>query len=247
MGPGEIIVGGQALMRHLPDIGYFAKDRRGIFIAANAGFLDMSGCKTEEQLLGKTDFHIWPAYLAEQYVKDDARVIASAAPLINKIELVIGSDRAADWFATTKVPLMGPGGAVVGIEGTCRYLKRAKTPIDESMKMPSVIAYIMENYSRKIDIPALAAIACLSVKQFERKFKKEYGAVPIQYLQRIRLDAARQLLVVTRLPISRISAETGFYDGSHFTNQFTKYTGLSPKAYREKHQAEQTLQDIGAG
>jgi AraC family L-rhamnose operon regulatory protein RhaS len=75
----------------------------------------------------------------------------------------------------------------------------------------------------------------LSVKQFERKFKQEYGEVPVRYIQRIRLDAARQLLAMSRLPIAQISRETGFYDSSHFAHQFQKYTGLSPTAFRNKH------------
>ena len=78
-------------------------------------------------------------------------------------------------------------------------------------------------------------MASLSLKQFERNFKQEYGEVPVSYIQRIRSEAARQLLVMTDLPIAKIARETGFYDGSHLSHQFRKYTGLSPKAYREKH------------
>lgn len=227
--------GAQSLLRHLPDIGYFAKNLHGQFIAANACFVEMIGCKSEAALVGKTDFQVWPGFLAEQYVKDDALVIESGQAMVHKVELVLGRDRSANWFATTKVPLYNGGEAVVGLEGICRYLKKAKVPLEPAMKLPVVMAYIMENYSRKIDIPALAALAELSVKQFERKFKQEYGMVPIQYIQRIRLDAARQLLAVTRLPIAQISRETGFYDSSHFSHQFAKYTGLSPKAFRQRH------------
>jgi AraC-like DNA-binding protein len=228
-------IGGQSLLQHLPDIGYFAKNLQGQFIAANACFIEMIGGKTEASLIGKTDFQVWPGFLAEQYVKDDAQVMESGAPLVHKVELVLSRDRSANWFATTKVPLIKMGGEVIGLEGICRYLKKAKVPLEPVMKLPTVMAHIMENYSSKIDIPVLAAMASLSVKQFERKFKQEYGMVPIQYIQRIRLDAARQLLAVTRLPIAKISRETGFYDSSHFSHQFTKYTGLSPKAFRLKH------------
>ena len=235
MKPDGIVAGARALLSHLPDVCYFAKDTEGRFIAANPGFLEMAGCKTEALLIGKTDFHIWPGFLAEQYLKDDAKVMETGEALANKIEPVIRRDRSADWFATTKVPLLGAGGEVVGIEGVCRYLKKAKAPLEKATKLPAVIDFIMENYPNKIDIPALAAMAALSMKQFERTFKREYGSAPLQYVQRIRLDAARQLLAVTRLPIAQISRETGFYDSSHFSHQFQKYTGLSPKAFRIKH------------
>lgn len=228
-------LGGAALFRHLSDLAWFAKDRQGRFIGANAGFLEMSGVKTEAQLLGKSDFEIWPRFLAEHYVKDDARVMDTSQPVSNRIELVLRKDRSTDWFATTKVPLIDAAGNVLGLEGVCRYLKKGKAPVEPVLEMQPVIDHIMENYARKLDVPALAAMASLSVKQFERRFKKEYGAVPIQFIQRIRLDAARQLLAGTRLTIAQISRETGFYDSSHFSHQFQKYTGLAPMAFRQAH------------
>jgi PAS domain S-box-containing protein len=227
--------GGMALFRHFQDAAYFAKDRHGRFVAANAAFVRMAGLKQETELLDKTDYDIWPTFLAEHYVKDDSRVLESAEPVVNRVELVLGRDRSADWFATTKVPLRDPDGAVAGLEGVCRHLKKAKSPPDPGIRMPVVIEYIMENYPDKIDIPGLARMASLSVKQFERNFKKEYGEPPLRYIQRIRLDAARQLLASTRLPIGRIGRETGFYDTSHFSRQFQKAMGMSPRAFRAKH------------
>ena len=229
--------GAQALLRHLPDIGYFAKDRQGRFVAANASFLAMAGCKTEAQLLGRTDHDVWPRFLADYYVKDDAKVMETAAPLVNKIELILRRGRSSDWFATTKVPLLDPGGAVIGVEGVSRYLRKARSPAEPVLTLAPAIDHIMEHYAGKIDVPALAALVSLSVKQFERRFKREYGSVPVRYILRIRLDAARQLLAGTRLSIAQIVRETGFYDNSHFTHQFQKYTGFSPKAFREKHGA----------
>jgi AraC-like DNA-binding protein len=233
---GSSALHGFELFKFLPDVAYFAKDAEGRFMAANAPFLEVAGVRAEADVLGKTDFDLWPRFLAEHYAKDDARVMESGEPLLNRIELVLGRDRTAEWFATTKVPLRNAEGKVAGIEGVCRYLKKAKTPPEPSLKMARVIEYIMENYPRKIDIPGLAAIVSLSVKQFERKFKQEFGDVPVRYIQRIRLDAARQLLAMTRLPVAQISRETGFYDSSHFAHQFQKYTGQSPTAFRMRHQ-----------
>jgi PAS domain S-box-containing protein len=232
--PG-IAMGGKALMQHMPDLGYFAKDRQGRFISANSAFAEIAGAGEPERLLGKTDHDIWPHFLADHYLKDDAQVMKTGKPLVNKIELVIRQDRSTEWFATTKVPLTGPDGEASGIEGICRYLKKAKTPDEKALRMPAVMAYIMEHYSERIEIPALAAMVSLSVKQFERKFKQEYAEVPVKYIQRIRLEAARQLLAMTRLTIAQVSRETGFYDSSHFSNHFCKYTGETPKVFRQKH------------
>lgn len=225
------------MFRHIPDAGYFAKDRRGRFVAANATFVRMAGLSQESELLDKTDYDIWPRFLAEHYVKDDTRVLDSAEPVVNRVELVLGRDLSADWFTTTKVPMRDAAGSVAGLEGVCRHLKKANAPPDADRRLPGVVEYIMENYPEKLEIPALARMAMLSVKQFERNFKKEYGEPPLRYIQRVRLEAARQLLVVTRHPVGRIARETGFYDTSHFSRQFQKYSGLSPRTFRARNPA----------
>ncbi len=232
---------GSKLFQYFYDLPYFAKDRFGRFTAANVAFLEMAGLEKESDLLGKKDYDIWPRFLAEQYAKDDARVMESGIPVVNRIELVLGQDLTTDWFSTTKVPIH-VGGKVAGIEGVCRYLKKAKSPKESVSRMPAVIEFIMENYSRKIDILVLAKIMCLSVRQFERKFKQEFGLVPVQYILRIRLEAAQQLLAMTQLPISQITSEIGFYDSSHFARKFQKATGFSPTAFRKLH-----LQSGGRG
>src|SRR6188768_3029492 len=129
-----IVMGGKALLQHMPDLGYFAKDRQGRFIAVNAAFAEIAGEGDPERLLGKTDHDIWPHFLADHYLKDDAQVMKTGTPLVNKIELVIRQDRSTEWFATTKVALAGPGpeGETPGIEGICRYLKKAKTPDEKT-------------------------------------------------------------------------------------------------------------------
>lgn len=227
--------GATALFEHIPDLGYFAKDRQGRFIAANPAFAEMASVPDPARLIGKTDYDIWPRFLAEHYLKDDAHVMKAGVALVNKIELIIRPDRSTDWFATTKVPLAGPRGEPAGIEGVCRHLKKARAPEENTLRMPAVIAHIMERYADRIEIPMLAKMVSLSVKQFERKFKQQYGEVPVKYIQRIRLDAARQLLAMTNLPVAQVSRETGFYDSSHFSNQFREYAGDTPRNFRRKH------------
>lgn len=224
-----------ALFQHIPELGYFAKDPEGRFLAANPAFAEMAGVADPGALIGKTDHAIWPRFLADLYRKDDAHVVRSGTAMVNKIELIIRPDRSTDWFATTKVPVAGPGGEPAGIEGVCRHLKKAKTPVGDTLRMPAVIAYIMEHYAERIEIPELARMASLSVKQFERNFSRQYGEVPVRYIQRIRLDAARQLLAMTDLPIAQVSRETGFYDSSHLSNHFRAYAGDTPLAFRRKH------------
>jgi len=55
------------------------------------------------------------------------------------------------------------------------------------------------------------------------------------------MNAACHLLVSTDLPISDISLQTGFYDQSHFSNQFVRHRGLPPSQYRTKYMQGEAL------
>ena len=82
----------------------------------------------------------------------------------------------------------------------------------------------------------LATIAHLSLSQFERRFKALFQVTPVQYLIRLRLNKAGQLLTSSTAKITDIASQCGFYDHSHFIRQFTRAYGLSPSAYRQQHQ-----------
>src|SRR5882762_3441441 len=92
------------LLEYLPDTYFFAKDREGRFVAANACFVNGCGFKEESELIGKTDLDVWPHHLAEGYRSDDRRVMQSGKPIINKLELSKNPKGGSDWFCTTKIP-----------------------------------------------------------------------------------------------------------------------------------------------
>ena len=62
------------------------------------------------------------------------------------------------------------------------------------------------------------------------------------YLMRVRLSAACHFLVRTDLNLAEIALRTGFYDQSHFSNQFVRHRGLPPSQYRTKFAQEQELE-----
>lgn len=72
----------------------------------------------------------------------------------------------------------------------------------------------------------------LSKSTLLRSFTKEKGITPYRYLETVRINRAKKLLEQGVSPIEA-GMQTGFSDQSHFTNQFTSYTGLSPGVYRE--------------
>ena len=96
------------------------------------------------------------------------------------------------------------------------------------------LALIHEHYYEKLDITRLAKTAHLSRNTYIRRFWEVCGMPPLQYITRKRIEAARQMLANTALPVSEIAAATGFYDASHFIRSFLAATGDTPAAYRRK-------------
>ncbi len=93
----------------------------------------------------------------------------------------------------------------------------------------------LESHSaEQIKQQQLAARAALSLRSFQRRFKRATGLSALEYLQQLRIEKARGLLEHTRLPISEIGWNTGYRDGSAFGRVFKEITGLTAGEYRHR-------------
>lgn len=94
---------------------------------------------------------------------------------------------------------------------------------------------IMEqNYSKTLTIENLEKNFMISSRQFKRRFKAATGYNPIGYLQHLRINAAKNMLEEKSKNIEEISYRIGYENSSNFRKVFKKYTGISPREYREK-------------
>ncbi|MGH2643131.1 MAG: helix-turn-helix domain-containing protein, partial [Chitinophagaceae bacterium] len=75
-------------------------------------------------------------------------------------------------------------------------------------------------------------------RNFDRRFLKATGNTPLEYLQRIRIEAAKRNLEVSRKTISEIMYEVGYSDIKAFREIFKKITGLTPFEYKHKYNKE---------
>jgi len=96
----------------------------------------------------------------------------------------------------------------------------------------AVVEYMRANLERDIDIRELAAISRYSPTHFAKLFKATFCCAPHRYLNRMRLDRAKQLLVSTDLPVGQIGTLCGFPDHAYFSSLFRRQVGVSPGAYR---------------
>lgn len=108
-----------------------------------------------------------------------------------------------------------------------------KRPDTMEQAMIDSAQYIEAHYAEKeTKIPALASRAALSTCYYLRKFKEYHGVTPHQYLQSVRLRAAKEQLTVTSHSMEQIAEDCGFCSTSHFIQAFRKSTGLTPLQFR---------------
>lgn len=93
--------------------------------------------------------------------------------------------------------------------------------------------FIEDRLTEDLTIADLAAVVHLSPFYFARTFKAATGQPPHRYITQQRMERAKFLLSVTRLPVAEIAYQVGFENKSHFNAQFRKATGTTPKAYRD--------------
>ena len=101
-----------------------------------------------------------------------------------------------------------------------------------SMAFKRVQEYIAANLCRDIELSGLAEVACMSTGHFLRCFRTTSGMTPHRYVQEQRLSRARELLLTTSLPVSRIALECGFKTASHLSSKFRAKVGASPTQFR---------------
>lgn len=107
----------QALLENIPDLAWF-KDRDSRFLAINEAFSRACGIPRHE-LIGKTDFDVWPEECARGYVLDDKKVIVSRAEHIVTEPLYSSNGRKL-WISTIKRPVLDSSGEVIGTVGVSR-------------------------------------------------------------------------------------------------------------------------------
>lgn len=114
--------------------------------------------------------------------------------------------------------------------------KGQNTHNDEPVKKAQ--EYIENNVSDKISVEELAEKYALGRRNFERRFKKATNNTPVEYIQRVKIEAAKKSLETSRKNVNEVMFDVGYSDTKAFRTVFKKITGLSPIQYRNKYNPE---------
>jgi AraC-like DNA-binding protein len=224
------------LFESLEDVQFWIKNRQHRYLHANRAFLLNYDLMDVSQVVGRTDFDLSPAFLADQFVTDDEQVVAGHR-VADRIELVGGADQAPHWNVTNKLPLKDARGRIVGTAGTTRQLKDDARGIVGAHGFEAVLLRIRDGYRGQLSNRELAALAGLSVRAFERRFLQNFHVTPQHYIRKLRVRMACRALVFTDKPLAEVAIESGFADQSHLGHEFRTHTGRTPRGYREHYRS----------
>jgi two-component system response regulator YesN len=94
--------------------------------------------------------------------------------------------------------------------------------------------YIDENYMHELTLDDVSRVVNISSYYFSKVFKEETGENFIDYLTKLRIEAAKNLLKTTNKSMKEISSEVGYSDPNYFSRNFKKYTGKTPTDYQKQ-------------
>jgi transcriptional regulator GlxA family with amidase domain len=215
---------------------------RGAYLAAvctSAAFLAEAGlldgrCATTHWAVADELRARYPAvhWKAEQFVTEDDRIfcgggVYAAVDLsLYLVERLCGHEIALQVARTLLLSM--PRGRQTG------YAAPPLSPPHRDERIRAAESFLQSHFDRTLSIDALAAHVAMSRRNLARRFKAATGRVPGDYVQALRVSAARELLEQGSLSVQAIGARVGYEDVAFFRALFKRHTGMSPAEYRSR-------------
>lgn len=206
----------------------------GAFLLASTGLLNQKSCSTHWK--AATDFaRLFPEVnlVAEKVITDENGIyssggsFSSANLILYIIEKYAGREVAIHCSKTFQVDLdRHSQSPFIIFEGQ-------KGHQDEQVKQAQ--EFIEKNYQEKISVDQLTTMLAVSRRNLERRFKKATSNTLVQYMQRVKVEAAKKHFEGSRKNINEVMYEVGYSDTKSFRMVFREITGLSPVEYRNKY------------
>ena len=137
------------------------------------------------------------------------------------------TDKLAGWEVLVRAKLLE---LMVYLSRT--YLHTESIEAHALLRVGNVIGALESDYAKNWSLEELVDVAHMSRSNLMQIFHKATGQAPIEYLLRLRLQKATELLLNSELSITEIAFRVGFNDGNYFTRQFNRVYQQSPRTYR---------------
>ena len=228
----------ETLFDRIPEVVFFIKDEAGRYRMVNQTLVVRCGRRSKNDLLGRTAREVFPSPLGERFLEQDLRVVETAAPIHQNLELHLYPTRIEGWCLTDKEPLRKPDGRVIGLAGISRDLQAPGESGEGYSELASVVEYIRARFGRELRVHDLAQIAGMSVYQLNRRLRAIFGITASQLITKTRIEHASESLRESSSLVAEIAQACGYCDQSAFSRVCRRTVGLTPLQYRERHHPE---------
>jgi transcriptional regulator GlxA family with amidase domain len=206
----------------------------GSFLLAATGLLDGKHCTTHWS--ASTDFRtMFPdaMLVPDKIITDDRGIYCSGGALSFQNLIVYLIEK----YAGREMAILTSKTFMIDIDRDSQspfiIFKGQKEHDDESISKAQ--EFIEKNFGEKISVEQLSSMVAVSRRNLERRFKKATSNSIIEYVQRVRIEAAKKSLESSRLNVNEVMYNVGYTDMKAFRTTFKKITGLSPIEYRNKY------------
>jgi transcriptional regulator GlxA family with amidase domain len=209
----------------------------GAFLLASTGLLDGKKCATH--WLAANDFRkMFPEVnlMAEKIITDESGLYSSggAYSYLNLILYLI------EKYAGRDIAILNAKVFAIEIERNSQsafmIFQGQKEHEDEPIKKAQ--EFIETNFQDKITVDQLASMLALGRRNLERRFKKATSNTLAEYIQRVKIEAAKMSLETSRENVNEVMYKVGYTDTKAFRTTFKRLTGVSPVEYRNKYNRE---------
>jgi len=212
----------------------------GAFLLAAAGLLDerravthWTRCAELAQRYPAVRVEADPIFIRDGTVWTSAGVTAGIDLALALVEEDVGRALALEVARHLVVFLKRPGGQAQ----FSAALSMQSAMQSAGDRFADLHAWIAENPSADLSVPALAARVGMSERSFVRHYRGATGSTPARAIEQLRVEAARRALGDTALPIKRIAVRCGFGSEETMRRSFLRVVGVTPQAYRERFAA----------
>jgi transcriptional regulator GlxA family with amidase domain len=209
----------------------------GAFLLAEAGVLDgrratthWSACATLADRYPEIAVESDPIYVRDGKVYTSAGVTAGMDLALGLIEEDHGAQVALRTARALVLFVRRPG-------GQSQFSAQLIAAPARREPLRDVQAHIAEHPAADLSVPALAARAYMSERNFARAFRAETGMTPAAYVEAARVERARRELETTDLPVQAVAAQCGFGTVETMRRAFARRLGVNPAAYRARFAA----------